>query len=67
MLHTVSFRALRYFSERVSPAVHDAAAKKEAFGAWNEDFIQQHHMKAVEEGAKRHKVHIRTRAHMLVK
>jgi hypothetical protein len=31
---------VKYFSDRVSPAVHDVAAKKEAFGAWNEQFIR---------------------------
>jgi hypothetical protein len=32
---------VKYFSEKVSPAVHDAAAKKEAFASWKEQFI--HH------------------------
>jgi hypothetical protein len=30
----------RYFSEKISPAVHDLAAKKAGFGAWKELMIQ---------------------------
>jgi hypothetical protein len=29
---------LKYFSEKVSPALHDGAAKKEGFGAWKEQY-----------------------------
>jgi hypothetical protein len=31
---------LKYFSEKVSPAVHDKAAKKEGFGMWKESWIR---------------------------
>jgi hypothetical protein len=37
------FCATRYFSEKVSPGVHDSAARKEAFGAWKTQFIQLEH------------------------
>jgi hypothetical protein len=32
---------VKYFSEKVSPAVHDVASKKEAFGDWKADFSAQ--------------------------
>jgi hypothetical protein len=33
------FGCLRYFSDKVSPAVHDKAMKSEGFGVWKEDFM----------------------------
>jgi hypothetical protein len=30
---------VKYFSERVSPGIHDAAAKKEGFGIWKEIYM----------------------------
>jgi hypothetical protein len=30
---------IKYFSEKVSPAVHDSAAKKEAFGMWKQEYF----------------------------
>jgi hypothetical protein len=32
---------IKLFSEKVSPAVHDLAAKKEGLGAWKEEFIHR--------------------------
>jgi hypothetical protein len=32
---------IKFFSDKVSPAVHDVAAKKEAFGLWNEEYVQK--------------------------
>jgi hypothetical protein len=43
------FPFLRYFSDKVSPAVHDAGAKKEGFGVWKEHFMHQTHLKKEEQ------------------
>jgi len=32
---------LKYFSEKVSPALHDSAAKKEAYGTWKEQYVHE--------------------------
>jgi hypothetical protein len=32
---------VRYFSERVSPAVNDVGAKKEGFGMWKEEWVRE--------------------------
>jgi hypothetical protein len=31
---------VKYFSEKVSPAVHDGAVRKEGFGVWKEQFLR---------------------------
>jgi hypothetical protein len=31
---------VKYFSEKVTPAVHDVAMKKEAFGWWKDEFVE---------------------------
>jgi hypothetical protein len=69
---------LKYFSEKVSPGVHDVAAKKEAFAAWNGECIHHHYAGMREEiesnrsdHAKQiqleHAVHKKTRGDMLIK
>jgi hypothetical protein len=40
-IKTRSDMLVKYFSEKVSPAVHDLAAKKEGFGAWKEQFLHE--------------------------
>jgi hypothetical protein len=37
---TRSDKMIKYFSERISPAVYDLATKKEGFGIWKEQFMQ---------------------------
>jgi hypothetical protein len=32
---------VKYFAERVAPAVHDVAARKEGFGVWKADFLHR--------------------------
>jgi hypothetical protein len=39
----------KYLSERVSPAVHDASAKKQGFGGWKEHFLHNSHGKKMED------------------
>jgi hypothetical protein len=65
---------VKYFAEKVDPSVHDLAAKKEGFGAWNEEFIHTCHQKVAkalhndrEEAVKTHEVHIKARKDMIVK
>jgi hypothetical protein len=31
--------ALKYFAERINPAIHDGAAKREGFADWKEQFL----------------------------
>jgi hypothetical protein len=38
---TRSAMMIKYFSEKISPAVHDGAARKEAFGGWKEQFMRR--------------------------
>jgi hypothetical protein len=39
-LKTRSDMMVKYFSEKVSPGVHDVAMKKEGFGVWKEEFMR---------------------------
>jgi hypothetical protein len=70
-IKTRSDMIVKYFSERVSPALHDTAAKKEVFGVWNEEFIHARHAKLrqlmAEEHVKGHKVHVKARSGMVIK
>jgi hypothetical protein len=36
---------IKYFSDRISPAVHDSAAKKEGFGVWKEQWMHERYFK----------------------
>jgi hypothetical protein len=36
---------IKYFAEKVSPAVHDSAAKKEAFAMWKEFAMHQQYLR----------------------
>jgi hypothetical protein len=47
---------IKYFSERVAPGVHDVAAKKEAFGVWNEQFMHWRFERATKERAMEHEL-----------
>jgi hypothetical protein len=73
---------MKYFSERVSPGIHDVAAKKEGFGTWKEQFMQDRYAKQEElriqemearesrmreEERKERKVHAKTRSDMIIK
>jgi hypothetical protein len=58
---------VKYFSEKVAPGVHDAAAKKEGFGVWKEEFIHRRNARAHELAQKEHAVHKKTRGDMMVK
>jgi hypothetical protein len=62
---------LRYFSERVSPAVHDRAIKKEGFGIWHEEFIHDRYEKLwgsmAASHAETHKLHVKTRGDIVLK
>jgi hypothetical protein len=61
---------IKYFSERVSPAVHDSAARKEGFGFWKEAFFHfrfAEEEEKLKEEAKEKKLHIKTRGDMVIK
>ena len=79
---TRSASMLKYFSERVSPGVHDGAAKKEGFGEWKEQFMHESFeerekqsratreediRRHKDEHAKERKVHVKTRSTMMIK
>jgi len=68
---TQSAKLLKYFSEKVSPGVHDVAAKKEGFGTWKEDFVHSCYAadekKRKEQQAREKKIHNKTRSDMMVK
>jgi hypothetical protein len=76
---TRSDMIMKYFSEKVSPGVHDVAAKKEGFGEWKEQFLHSLYMlreekireeEAMARGEKVHEViqgHMQTRSHIVVK
>jgi hypothetical protein len=68
---TRSSMVMKYFSEKVSPAVHDTAMRKEAFGEWKEEFVHLTHeiskQKRLKEQAYVHALHTDTRSNMLVK
>jgi hypothetical protein len=74
--------APRYFSERVSPGIHDVASQKEAFKSWKEQFLHARFLKREKkirrqqerdeqrkkvEAEKERKVHAKTRSDMIVK
>jgi hypothetical protein len=69
---------VKYFSETVSPAVYDGAAKKEVFDCWKEEFMhvkfleREEELRAAEarkraEDAKEREVHSKMRSEMIVK
>jgi len=68
---TNSAKMLKYFSEKVSPGVHDVAAKKEGFGVWKEDFIHdryaQDEARRLKQSAMERKLHKNTRSNMMIK
>jgi hypothetical protein len=35
---------VKLFSEKISPTVHDLAAKKEGFGFWKEQWLEDAHL-----------------------
>jgi hypothetical protein len=65
---------VKYFAEKVNPGMHDLAAKKEAFGAWNEEFIRgvEGKLRAEmqsghDEEIQLHETHMQARSGMLMK
>jgi hypothetical protein len=58
---------VKYFSEKVAPGVHDAAAKKEGFGVWKEQFMHSSFEEQEKERYLERKIHVKTRSDMLVK
>jgi hypothetical protein len=72
---TRSDMIVKMFSEKISPGVHDIAAKKEAFGVWQEEFMHRSYkireenlrLEAEKENARRHESHAATRSDMIVK
>ena len=57
-------RVSKYFSEKVSPAVHDAAVTSECFGLWKEEFV---HERRTKEHDLQKKLHGKARSSMLMK
>jgi hypothetical protein len=62
---------IKYFSNRVSPGVHDVAGKKEGFGLWKEEFLHERYVieerRRLEQHAKERKLHQKTRSDLIVK
>jgi hypothetical protein len=68
---TRSHMLLKYFSEKVAPAVHDASAKGGGLGAWKQEFLHERFGREKEFHAKRrleqHDTHLKTRGELMVK
>jgi len=81
-MKTRSDMIVKMFSEKISPGVHDIAAKREAFGSWKEGYVHEIFMKReellnanrdeqarvrAEENAREREVHTKTRSDMMMK
>jgi hypothetical protein len=73
-LSNKSSSLVKYFSEKVAPAVHDSAAKKESFGGWKEGFLHGIYARREElvlqmelQDIKARELHTKVRSDMMVK
>jgi hypothetical protein len=73
---------VKYFSEKAAPAIHDGAAKKEAFGIWKEHFLHDNFLndaealiremraregRAHDEAMNERKIHAKARSDVILK
>ena len=56
---TRSDMVIKLFSEKISPEIHDRAAKKEGLGVWKEDYIHDRFAKQEARTAQNHSKFLR--------